>query len=235
MDPRNLMRRTEGKVLRIVHQQTAGTRDTYVSHAEISAQLALPEEDVVDYLRRLEARNLVRSSGRLSGGWKITIEGRDTVEDFDTSRLTGAERHEHVMRAVLQHLADKGQHVTSTEMATWELHEPGTLPVSRLELEAYLDALQERGLIKSIHAAQGRHIRTELTPQGRLTLSRPDLRLAESASGPSSIVNQNIGINNSGTFNNTGGQVQTGHHSSQHVTNGLFTVEGVVGVRGTGR
>lgn len=219
MDPRKIMRRTEGKILLIVHQRTVGTRETYVSHTGISAELDLPEEDTIDYLRRLEDWGLVRDSGRLSGGWRITIDGKDVVEEFEASRRTGAERHDHVMRTVLQHLADRGQHVTLTEMMAWELHELDTPPVSQVELESYLDALEEKGLITSIHAAQGRHIRTELTPKGRMALGRPDLRLAESAPGPSSVVNQNIGINNSGTFNNTGGQVQTGDNSSQQLTN----------------
>lgn len=179
MDAQALMQRPDGKVLRTVLEETKGKRDTYVSISRIGTLLELPEADVADYLERLESHGLVRHSQRLSGGWQITATGKEALEAFEVSRSSGAVRQEHVMRAILHELAQASQRVTGDEFLTWKLNENGTPLVARLELETYLDLLEDKGLIKSLHSLQRRHIRTEITSQGRSALARTDLRLAE--------------------------------------------------------
>lgn len=182
----------------------------YVSTESAGKSVGIGTRDVMEYTRDLEALGLLRSSGRMSGGHQPTAMGRTVVRELQESQATGQDRYDHTAREILRHMAEKGQDVTWTEVASWDLHKPGLPEVTEQERETCMKVLESQGYIHGFHSAQQDFVRTRLEPKGRVVLGSPDVSLTGSLfSGSSSVTyDQRSGVH--GSFTNQGGNVQIG-------------------------
>ncbi|MGO0575867.1 hypothetical protein [Ornithinimicrobium panacihumi] len=193
--------------------------DQWVSRLAVGEGLGLAEEDVLDLLTTLVELGLARNSERMSSGWRISSTGRRAAERWRTSRTSGRDRVDRTMREILRRAVEEERGVfLRDEWEVWDLHAPGTPPVSMSEREAAMDALEAQDLISSIHSSGSNHSRCEVTSRGKTMLGRPDLSLADAYLGHARSVtyDQRVGIQ-ADTFTNQGA-VQTGDHTVQHVT-----------------
>lgn len=193
----------------------------WVAREQIRTTLQLGDLESHEHLMALQELGLAKGSGRMTGGWRPTGAGRRLGAELLASRTTGRGRYEHTMRELLRQAGLKtGGHFTRDDWETWDLHEPDQPPVTLVEREAAMDALEEQGCLTSDHAWGDRHVRCQVTPKGRMVLGRPDVSLADAVFGEArtsvTTYDQRIGIQ-AESFTNQGA-LQTGDHTVQHVT-----------------
>lgn len=195
--------------------------DEWVSRADIRSALQLGDLESHEHLASLQELGLARDSGRLAGGWRPTGAGRRLHTERLSSRTSGRERYEHTMREILRlATARPGGDFTRDAWESWDLHEPDLPPVTLVEREAAMDALEQQGCLESIHAWGARHVRCKVTPKGRMVLGRLDIFLADAVFDESRTsvthYDQRVGIR-AESFTNQGA-LQTGDHAVQQVT-----------------
>lgn len=208
-----------GELLLKLAEMTDGVPGGYVAHQGLADSSDMTEPDVLYQLGKLSDADLAVSSGRMSGGWRLTPEGARIAAGLRTSLEEGQLRLEHTMRGVLQNLKAAGGEATRDDWMSWDLHEDGRAPVALDEREQALDLLEEEKYTKSLNALQASHLRVEITSRGRTALMRPDALLTSGLfdRGQTTNFEQRVGIQ-AQTFNNDGGAVQTGDHSTQNIT-----------------
>lgn len=208
-----------GELLLKIAEMTVGVPGGYVAHQGLAESSDMTERDVLYQLGKLSDADLAVSSGRMSGGWRLTPEGARIAAGLRTSLEEGQLRLEHTMRSALENLKAAGGEATRDDWMSWDLHEDGRAPVALGEREQVLDLLEEEKYIKSLNALQASHLRVEITSRGRTALMRPDVLLTSGLfdRGQTTNFEQRVGIQ-AQTFNNDGGAVQTGDHSTQNIT-----------------
>lgn len=190
----------------------------YASTQSVGKELGLGQHDVQEHTRGLEARGLIRGSGRVSGGHQPTALARTILRELQQSRASGPDRYEHTAREILHRMSGEGRDVTWDEVVSWDLHEPGLPEVGERERETCMEALEKLGYIKGVHSAQQRFVRNRLEAKGELALGRPGVSLVDGLFDVSSVTNvdQRSGVH--GSLYNHGGAVQIGNHNTQYVT-----------------
>ncbi|MEE1651376.1 hypothetical protein V1260_11345 [Brachybacterium sp. J144] len=214
-----LHRSGRGELLLKLAEMTASDPASYAAHQALARFLDLTERDALFQLGKLREADLVVSSGRMSGGWRPTPEGRRIAAGLRASLEEGPLRLEHTMRAILAELKAAGGEATRDDWLSWDLHDDALTPVLVEEREQALDLLEEAKYITTLNALQASHLRVEITSRGRTALMRPEAMLFDSLfpHGPTTNVDQRVGIQTQ-SFHNNGGAVQTGDHSAQYIT-----------------
>ncbi|MCG7310981.1 hypothetical protein [Brachybacterium sp. ACRRE] len=208
-----------GELLLKLAEVTAGVPGGYAAHQRLAESSDMTERDVLYQLGKLSDADLADSSGRVSGGWRLTPEGTRIAAGLRASLEEGQLRLEHTMRTILENLKAAGGEATRDDWMSWDLHEDGHTPVALDEREQALDLLEDTKHTKSLNTLQASHLRVEITSRGRTALMRPDVLLTSGLfdHGQTTNFDQRIGIQ-AQTFHNDGGAVQTGDHTVQNIT-----------------
>lgn len=207
-------------LLVVIHEESGDDPETYGSMQSAGKALGLGMDDVLEHTENLEARGLLRGSGRVSGGHRPTSVGRQVVKEMQQSRLSGSDRYDHTAREILRRMAEDGGDVIWDEVAAWGLHEDGLPEVTEQERQTCMTVLEDQGYIKGTHAHGQGFVRTTLLDKGRLVLGRPEVSLTGGLFAGSSVTNYDnrVGVQ-ADMFNNQGGQVQTGDYGVQNMIN----------------
>jgi len=214
-----LHRSGQGELLLMLAEMSAAVPGDYVAHHRLAESSGMTERDVLYQLGKLRDADLVASSSRMSGGWRLTPEGARIAAGLRTSLEEGQLRLEHTMRTVLDHLKAAGGEATRDDWTSWDLHEATRTPVGSDEREQALDLLEELKYTTSLNALQASHLRVEITSRGRTALMRPDVLLTGGMFDHANATNvdQRIGIQ-AQTFHNDGGAVQVGDYNIQNIS-----------------
>src|SRR5699024_11071368 len=123
-------------------EMTAGAPGGYAAHQTLAESSDMTERDVLYQPGTLSDADLAVSSGRMSGGWRLTPEGVRIAAGLRASLEEGQLRLEHTMRTILANFKAACGEATRDYWMSWDLHEDGRTPVAFDERDQALDLLE---------------------------------------------------------------------------------------------
>jgi hypothetical protein len=129
---------------------------------------AFGEEKVRTSAVALKHRALIDDDQSLGGGYHVTPAGRVVVETMRSNRADRGLRRQECRKALLKWLDDEGAHDPGSRLGRDHFDASlDLLPFSESESDAAAEYLSKHGLVRSISAAQARHILLWTTEKGR--------------------------------------------------------------------
>jgi hypothetical protein len=178
------------------------------------------EEDAAAIAFALRSRGLIRNEQRLSGGYHITADGQNTVEQLRGRRADRSYRRVACREAFLRWVDSKTTTNAGSRISRdkFDLTLDG-LPFADAETEAAASYLKERGLISSISSGgtSGPHILVWITELGSKCVDS-GVSLAEFLTPPPARAVSNV-FNMGGTGNSFATATAAGATANATVTN----------------